>query len=88
MIPIKDCKEGYLYHIEARNARYGIWREEQQCFEICREKFGNLRLDGEFHWDIGAPHGTAMPTDEIEKAPDFQNDDEKFEYLKNWRIKK
>ena len=62
-------KDGYLYHIHARNAQYGIWIEKEQAFILPREKFGNVYLFMEYHYDMGEPYGTAKEIMEIEKAP-------------------
>lgn len=68
-IKIEDMKHGYLYRIHARNARYGIWNEEHKSFIISRVKFVDNYLFEEYHWDTGAPYGTARPLEELEKAP-------------------
>lgn len=75
MIKIEDCKDGYLYHIKARNARFGIWRKEDLGFVIRREKFKEVYLFTEYHWDVGTikpeleHFGTVTPLKEIVKAP-------------------
>ena len=80
-LAIDKCKDGYLYRINARNASYGIYNEKKKSFTISRYKFGEVFLFHEDHWDTGAPHGTAKCLKEIEKAPEFNNDKEKLEYL-------
>lgn len=70
-IPMDKCKDGYLYKVDCRNARVGIYNAERKGFIIRRTKFGNTFIDMEFHYDTGAPHGTAFPLEEMEKAPDF-----------------
>lgn len=70
-IPMNECKGGYLYEVECRNGRVGIYNAKQKGFIISRHKFGSNFVFIEFHWDTGEPHGTACPLREIEKAPDF-----------------
>ena len=79
MIPLNECKNGFLYFISARNSRLGIFDEKQKGFIIRREKFKFIFLDMEFHWDTGYPHGTAMPFKEIEEA--LINEEEQLAYL-------
>ena len=67
MIPIYKCKDGFVYRLDARNIRYGVWEEERGVFRGIREKFGVKFLDSEDHWDEGPPHGTAKPIEEIEE---------------------
>lgn len=80
-IRIKDCKDGYLYIIHARNAIVGIYNESDKAFTINRLKFNNRFLFDEYHWDTGAPYGTAVPLKEVEKSPEFKNYEEKLSYL-------
>lgn len=67
-IKIPDLKKGYLYRIAARNADYGIWIPEKECFIISRVKFFDNFLFEEHHWDSPA-WATVKPLEEIEKAP-------------------
>jgi len=65
MILIKDCKDGYLYFIVARNSFLGIYDSNQHGFIISRIKgtvvysiderklISNNFLFTEYHWDIG-----------------------------------
>lgn len=80
-IPIKDCKDGYLYIIHARNGSVGIYEEKNKWFWLGRYKFSDHFLYPEDHWDIDEDHGTVKPLREIEKAPIFKSDKEKLEYL-------
>lgn len=80
MITLSKCKNGFLYFISARNSRLGIFDEKQKGFIICREKFGDVFLFTEYHWDMGAPNGTAMPFKKLEKVP-LMNDDDRLVYL-------
>lgn len=98
-IPLDQCKDGWLYHIAARNASLGIYRSAKQYFEIRRQKGNEIyRFCGEYHWDWQGGEilfgkkllGTAKPLVEIEEAPVFINEEEiiiymekKFEELQN-----
>lgn len=80
-IPIKECKDGHLYRIAARNSNFGIFRKEFGDFEISRWKFNSNYIFEEIHWDLGPPYGTVKPLEHIEKAPEFDSDEEKLKYL-------
>jgi hypothetical protein len=67
-IKMQNLKEGYLYRINARNARYGIWIPEHQAFATSRIKFGDNFIFEEFHWDCES-FATAKPLEELEKSP-------------------
>ena len=67
MIPIKDCIKGRVYQIRCRNLRYGVY-DGNSGFIGIREKFGVRYLFTEYHWDIGAPHGTV--SDQIDTGID------------------
>jgi len=84
-ISVDKCKDGYLYVISARNSNLGIYNESNKGFTISRDKFGANYLFDEFHWDTGAPFGTVKPKMELEKAPEFKNDEEKLRYLNEKR---
>ena len=87
---MEQCKDGWLYHIAARNASLGIYRADKQYFEIRREKLGRIyRFCGEYHWDwkngetlFGKKMlGTAKPIEEIEQAPVFISEEEFIAYM-------
>jgi len=86
-IKIKDLKDGYLYEIIARNAKYGIWREVSKGFLISRIKFGSNYIFEEYHYDFSNFFGTAQPVKEIEQSPfqvsknDFENSDKQYQQL-------
>ena len=80
-IPIDKCRDGFVYHIHARNAYVGIYDEKEKGFIICRHKFNDIFLFTEYHWDTGEPYGTVKPLHEIEKAPTFKNGTEKLNWL-------
>lgn len=81
MIPLNECRDGYLYEINARNAGMGIFDANEKGFVIARTKFSEIYLFVEYHFDTGAPFGTVTPLKEVEKAPDFSSDEEKLQYL-------
>lgn len=88
-IKISNCKEGYLYEINARNANYGIYQKLQSTtwinsFLISRFKFSDNFLFVEYHYDNGEPYGTVKPLKEIEMVPNEilnGTDEQKLEYL-------
>jgi len=63
MIAINDCIKGRLYKIRARNFQLGVY-DGQGGFIGRRNKFGQWYLFTEYHYDTGAPHGTAMPMED------------------------
>jgi len=73
-IPMNEMKSGHLYKIMARNASYGIWVSEENGFIISRHKWSENYSFVEYHWDTGAPHGTAKPLEDLGRSP--------FDYLK------
>jgi hypothetical protein len=86
MIKMEDCKDGWLYFIEARNAQIGVYSKEELGFIISRTKFSSNFLFTEYHYDIGTvkpemeQFGTATPLKEIELVPEM-DDEEKLKYL-------
>jgi len=71
MIPQKECKNRKLYRIRSRNLSFGVYNEETGGFLGLREKFGDVYVFEEYHWDTGAPHGTVSPKEELpETLPD------------------
>gem|GEM_PF-3753959 len=62
-IKIKDCKKGRIYKIHSRNLGFGVFDGEKGFIGI-REKFGDLYLFTEYHWDTGAPFGTVRPLED------------------------
>ena len=75
-IKLEDCKDEYLYRIEARNGYYGIYKKDDKGFIIRRNKFGSIFTFLEYHWDTGPPYGTVHPTKEIEKSPFSWNEND------------
>ena len=70
MIPLNQCKNGYIYKLNSRNLGIGVFCEETKGFIGIREKFGDKYLFTEYHWDTGAPFGTVKPLEEIGQIPD------------------
>lgn len=58
-IPKENMIVGKWYVCNAINFSVGRWTGNS--FEYIRTKWGDKFLDKEFHWDDGAPHGTAKP---------------------------
>jgi hypothetical protein len=79
-IPMDQCKDGFLYIIDARNSKLGIYKEANKSFTISRYKFGSNFLFEEFHWGTGSPYGTVQPLKEIMAVP-VMSDEEKLAYL-------
>lgn len=69
MIPLEECKHGWLYRIDARNFSFGVFNEDSKGFIGVRYKFGHEYLFTEFHWDTGAPFGTVCPQECLEECP-------------------
>ena len=64
MIKVEDLIIGAAYHGDGRNFDIAIWDGMQ--FQGVRQKFGSWFIDGENHWDDGAPHGTFKPLEKLE----------------------
>lgn len=100
-IPIEECKNRHLYIIKARNSFIGIYNEKEKSFFISRWKFNSNFLFEEYHWDTGAPFGTAMPLKDLglvtipeHEMVEFLNekmlsmkDDLLFLYTERWHTK-
>lgn len=69
MIPLDQCKHGFLYKINSRNLTFGVYNQKDKGFIGIREKFGDHYLFTEYHWDTGAPYGTVKPQEEIGIIP-------------------
>lgn len=81
MILLGKCKKGYFYRIKARNFQVGIFDGDTGFIGI-REKFGTKFLDTEYHWDTGAPHGTACPIKELGiYGMDFEDKEKIYKFL-------
>jgi hypothetical protein len=69
IIPIEQCKHGYLYKIGARNLSFGVYNKDSKGFIGIRTKFGSRYLFTEFHWDSDPHFGTACPLKALFKVP-------------------
>lgn len=58
-MPMSTLEDGRIYRIQSRNLITGVWRAKTQGFTGIREKFGAQYLFEEYHWETGAPFGTA-----------------------------
>lgn len=68
-IALEDCKDRFLYRLKSRNLSLGVFNKERKGFVGIREKFGARYLATEYHYDTGAPFGTACPLEELEEIP-------------------
>jgi hypothetical protein len=68
-IPLSECRNGWVYKLFSRNLAFGVFAQAVNGFIGIREKFGSRFLATEYHWDTGAPFGTACPKEELEPAP-------------------
>lgn len=68
-IALEDCKDRFLYRLRSRNLGLGVFNKKTNGFVGIREKFGDRYLATEYHYDTGAPYGTACPLEELEEAP-------------------
>jgi hypothetical protein len=86
-IPLNRCKKGFLYKIHSRNLGVGVFNGKDGFIGI-RTKFGNKFLFTEYHWDTGAPYGTAKPLEELCSLPDNIKCDEReaHEFGTDWAI--
>lgn len=80
-IPLEKCIDGNVYLISARNGSVGVYNEEKKAFYLARRKFGDTFLFPEFHWDTGAPYGTAKPLEDLGKSPNFADEEQEINYL-------
>jgi hypothetical protein len=90
-LTLQECKHGYLYEIECRNLRIGVYNENTKSFYGIRTKFSSRFIDDEYHWDLGSPYGTCKPVKELEVCPiPFEGEippvlEEYKEYMSKWR---
>ena len=87
-IPLDQCKHGFLYRITSRNLNTGVYNAKTKGFIGIREKFGDLYLFTEYHWDLGPPHGTVRPIEILEKCQtiidEYLEDHTENKILFNW----
>lgn len=84
MILLSECRPRWLYFIDSRNLTLGVYDEQQKGFIGIRTKFRARFLDTEYHWDTGAPFGTAKPYVALEPLPDDIDLDTSSEKLRVW----
>jgi hypothetical protein len=63
-----ECIKGHVYKLRSRNLAYGIY-DGNNGFIGIREKFGDLYLFTEYHWDQGPPYGTVRPEEDLGPYP-------------------
>ena len=68
-VPMAELKDNGLYKLLSRNLSIGIWNTSTKSFVGIRTKFSMRFLDEEFHWDTGAPYGTAHAREFVEMCP-------------------
>ena len=64
-LELEECQIGSIYKLHSRNLILGVF-DPKNCFIGIRQKFNDLFLDHELHWDKG---GTAMPLEKIGEVP-------------------
>lgn len=69
-LTIDECENRGVYRISSRNLSVGVFRKETSGFVGIREKFGDMFLFEEAHFDTGAPFGTVFPKEKIGQLPD------------------
>jgi hypothetical protein len=65
-IPKEKCVDRAFYRIRSRNLTYGVYSAETGGFIGLREKFGQIYLFEEYHWDNGPPYGTVTPQEKLD----------------------
>ena len=69
-IPLSECQPGHIYRLRSRKLTVGAFNQADDGFVGIREKFGSRSLFTEYHRDIGPPHGTAAPYEDLGPLPD------------------
>jgi hypothetical protein len=69
MIPLDSCLDRGLYRLNSRNLGMGVFDASTKGFVGIRNKFGRDYLFTEYHWDTGAPFGTALPLEYLGDLP-------------------
>lgn len=70
VIPLEECRHRHIYRLQSRNLALGVFNRETRGFIGIREKFGDRFLFTEYHWDTGAPFGTANPYEDMGELPE------------------
>lgn len=66
MIPLHQCKHGYLYKIEGRVLSHGVFNDYKRNFI----GVANNKVEVEIHKEASLHYGSAIPIEEIEKIPE------------------
>jgi hypothetical protein len=86
-LPLDQCKNGFLYVLEARNFSQGIYEQKNKGFIGIRQKFNLEYLFFELHWDVNPQFGTAKPLIEIEQCPisltNWRDNQKLFDWIKS-----
>jgi hypothetical protein len=67
-IPLAECQKGHVYELRSRNLDRGVFDGETGFIGI-RTKFDSRFLFTEYHYETGAPHGTASPVAYVGPLP-------------------
>lgn len=73
-LKVDELKPYYTYKIRARNGRVGVWCPDRGDFMLRRQKFEDIFLFGETHYDLDPHFGTVLPLEELEKSPFTKTD--------------
>lgn len=75
-VPLADVVIGRAYLIHARNGGVGVavLEDGQVGYRLHRVKFDRHYLFVEWDWDIGEPHGTAIPLHLLDDLPPDDDD--------------
>lgn len=74
-LAVKDLIDGFVYKIYARNGCVGVWDADKKGFKLARNKWGNIFIDIEYHWDVDPTFGTAKPYEMLWLAPKLEEND-------------
>jgi len=85
-IKLIDCRDKYLYKIYARNFSYGVFSNDSSGFIGIRNKFEEVYLFMEYHWDCGVPLGTVKPIKKLFRLPNDLIINEGNKELFDWLI--
>ncbi len=69
VIALGDCLDRHVYRLHSRNLSSGVFVEAREGFIGIREKFDSRYLFTEYHYDTGAPYGTAHPYEDLGEIP-------------------
>ena len=69
-VMLPDCKDRYLYKLNSRNLKFGVFSQKTSGFLGLRTKFDRCYVFEEYHVDYEGPFKTACPTLLLVKAPD------------------